>query len=172
MLYWFLFNIHVNHEWTFFIWTVLLINSFVGFYGISTIVGYLMPNPLNIYIYIYIFLNDAKLLFCIMLNGFKYCYVSLIIPLCVRQLKDKTVLFQAIQLSNSHLFAHSLVQAFLFDLSTRPYQVLPLRASVDLEVLAMMGYSIFHLIPALLIWFLFFIGISTFICYLMPKPSF
>ena len=25
----------------------------VGFYGISTIVGYLMPNPLYIYIYIY-----------------------------------------------------------------------------------------------------------------------
>ena len=26
----------------------------VGFYRISTIVGYLMPNPLDIYIYIYI----------------------------------------------------------------------------------------------------------------------
>ena len=28
--------------------------GFVGFYGISTIIGYLMPNPLSIYIYIYI----------------------------------------------------------------------------------------------------------------------
>ena len=27
----------------------------VGFYGISTIVGYLIPNPLYIYIYIYIY---------------------------------------------------------------------------------------------------------------------
>ena len=26
----------------------MLYNSFVGFYGISTIIGYLMPNPLYI----------------------------------------------------------------------------------------------------------------------------
>ena len=30
----------------------------VGFYGISTIVGYLMPNHLNIYIYIYIYILE------------------------------------------------------------------------------------------------------------------
>ena len=31
--------------------------GFVGFYGISTIVGYLMPNLLYIYIYIYIYIK-------------------------------------------------------------------------------------------------------------------
>ena len=47
------------------------------------------------------------------LNGSKYCYVSLTIQLDIcyffyLQLNDQTVLFKTIQLSISHLFAHSL----------------------------------------------------------------
>ena len=61
------------------------------FYGISTIVGYLMPNPLYTYILnIYdkwthfvdnIFKRAWAYLFYIQLNGFKYCHVSLTIHL-------------------------------------------------------------------------------------------
>ena len=41
---------------TLFINIYIYIYDLVGFYGISTIVGYLMPNPLFIYIYIYIYM--------------------------------------------------------------------------------------------------------------------
>ena len=34
-----------------------LVGWLVGLYGISTIVGYLMLNPVHIYIYIYIFIK-------------------------------------------------------------------------------------------------------------------
>ena len=66
---------------------VLNIYCLVWFYGISTIVCYLMLNPLYIYIYIYIyiwfvntfckkiFLNEPELF----LNGFKYCYITVTI---------------------------------------------------------------------------------------------
>ena len=75
--------------------------SLVGFYGISNIVGYLMPNTLYPYIliinilililfihilliYIYMickhilqirFLNKLEL-FCTLLNGFKHCFIT------------------------------------------------------------------------------------------------
>ena len=60
-----------------------------------------------------IFLNEPKLIFFgIQLDGFKYCYKSLIIQLNIShlftQLNDQTVLFQTIQFRISHLFAHSL----------------------------------------------------------------
>ena len=60
----------------------------VWFYGISTIVGYLMPNPVFTYtfniwfvnILLITFLNKAELnFFGSQLNGFKYCYVTVII---------------------------------------------------------------------------------------------
>ena len=56
----------------------------VGFYGISTIVGYLMPNPLYIYIYIYIYVcMICKHILCLssfytQLIGFKYCNITVI----------------------------------------------------------------------------------------------
>ena len=53
------------------------------------------------------------------LNTSKYCYVSLTIQLNIshlfEQLKDQTVLFQAIQFSISHLFASSKCQTVPFD---------------------------------------------------------
>ena len=57
------------------------------FYNISTTVDYLMPNPVNKYILNYVickhfvddFLNEPELYFWIQLNGFKYCYLTLII---------------------------------------------------------------------------------------------
>ena len=58
------------------------------FYGISTIVGYLMPNPVYTYIsniydlqtLLITFLNKPKLIFfCTQLNDVKYCYVTVTI---------------------------------------------------------------------------------------------
>ena len=77
--------------------------GWVGLYGISTIVGYLMPNSVFTYILIiwfvktfcrYTELNDQTILFqfsmSTKLNYSKYCYVSL-----------------TIQLNISHLFTHN-----------------------------------------------------------------
>ena len=60
-----------------------------GFYGISTIVGYLMPNPLytyilNIYDFKTHFVDNISewayaIFFGTQLNGFKYCYVTVTI---------------------------------------------------------------------------------------------
>ena len=62
------------------------------------------------------------------------------------QVNAETVLFQAIQLSISHLFAPSLnVKQFYL-----PYQALPLRVGVDLGVIAMKGYSAFAKAPVVL----------------------
>ena len=62
----------------------------VWFYGLSTIVGYLMSNPVYTYIlniYIYDFqtnfveniLKHAWTLFSPQLNGFKYCFITVTI---------------------------------------------------------------------------------------------
>ena len=61
---------------------------------------------------------------CTQLNDSKYCYVSL-----------------RIQLVISHFFAHILNSSIW--LVDRNYQVLPLRARVDLEVMVMKRYSTF-----------------------------
>ena len=57
---------------------MMMIYILVWFPGISTTVGYLMPNPIYTYI-----LNSYKLT---KLNGFKYCYVSLTIQLNISYL--------------------------------------------------------------------------------------
>ena len=76
-----------------------------------------------------------------------YCYVSLTIQLNIShlftQLNNKTVLFLAIQFSISHLITQFESQTFLFCPLIGPYQVVPLRARVDLETMAMKGYSTF-----------------------------
>ena len=64
--------------------------------GISSIVGYLMPNPFYTYIKYMIckhilkitFLNEPEL-FCTQIKGFKYCYIT-------------------VTIYTSYLFAHSL----------------------------------------------------------------
>ena len=77
-------------------------------------------------------------------NSCKYCHVSLTIQLKHQlfidtHLNDQTVLLQAIQLSNSHLFALSLnIKQF--------YRTL----SVDLRAMTIKGYSAFPKAPALL----------------------
>ena len=86
----------------------------VWFYGISTILGNLMPNLLY---------TEPKL---IILHTVKCFQVLLYITnnlityqsLIETQLNDQTVLFQPIQFSISHLLAHSLnvKQFFLLDL--------------------------------------------------------
>ena len=84
---------HINHCRLFnaisslYIYIKYIWFGLVGFYGISTIVGYLMPNPfytkiLNIW-YVNIFsgkiLKRAWALSCTQLNGFKYCYKKIAI---------------------------------------------------------------------------------------------
>ena len=68
----------------------------VGFYGISTIVGYLMPNPLYTYIS-----NIYDLVwFGWVLWHINHCKLFYIKPIFMH----KTVLFQAIQVSISTVF--------------------------------------------------------------------
>ena len=80
-------------------WRDLVINVLVWFYGISTIVGNLIPNPVFIYVLDISFenklgrytqLNDQTVLFLTKCNSSKYCYVQL-----------------TIQLNISNLFTHS-----------------------------------------------------------------
>ena len=65
--------------------------SLILFYGISTIVGYSMSNPLILDIYVIYKQKLTKL------NGSNYCYVLLTIQLNIShlltQLNDQTVLF-------------------------------------------------------------------------------
>ena len=69
-----------------------------------------------------------------------------------KQLNDQTFPSLAIQFSISHLFALRLNirQFVLFDPWIGPFQVLPLRARVDLGAMAMKGYTAFPKAPALL----------------------
>ena len=91
---WFLW--HINHYRFFnaksslYIYIKYIRFGLIWFYGMSTIVVYLMPNLLYIYIYILniymncthilliIFLNEPEL-FCTQLNGFEYCYITVTI---------------------------------------------------------------------------------------------
>ena len=54
------------------------------------------------------------------------------------QLNDKTIIFQAIQSSQSHLFALFKCQTFLFDSHLWPYQELPFWTRVDLGAMGML----------------------------------
>ena len=103
----------------------IYINDMLCFYGISTIVGYLIPNPIFTYmiykhilwIYALKWLTSSiskKIQFNISqkrLTGHKYFYVSLAISsvICLHTVKCKTVLFQTIQFSIwVFFFAYSL----------------------------------------------------------------
>ena len=97
---------------------VLLTFGLVGFYGISTIVDYFMPNNIYIYIYIYIyvciyiyqihricqhillitFLNKHKLV-RLHTDGSKYCNSIKNQSFVYTQLDNRTVLFPTIQFS-------------------------------------------------------------------------
>ena len=67
------------------------------------------------------------------------------------QLNDKTVLFQTVQFSISHLFALCLnVKKFLCDPYIGHYQVILLLARVDLGVMTIKGYPTFLKAAALL----------------------
>ena len=69
--------------------SIKMIDCLVGFYGISTIIGYLMPNSLYTYqiymtcknILLIRFLNEPEFIFffCMQLNGFKYCDIRVTI---------------------------------------------------------------------------------------------
>ena len=59
------------------------------------------------------------------------------------QLNDQTVLFQLIQFSMSFVYNRLKCQTVPLEPSIRHYQVLPLRAKLDLGVMAMKGPSTF-----------------------------
>ena len=102
----------------------------VWFYGISTIVGYLMINPLYTYISnINMIFKDilSPSFFCTMLNGFKYCYVS----------------HNLASVINVH------TKFVLFDPLIGPRKVLPFWVRVDLRAMAMKGSSTFSKYPRL-----------------------
>ena len=95
----------------------------VGFYGISTIVGYLMPNPLYTYIldiydlktvFVDNILKQVRVLSCTQFNGFKYCYLRKIILFTFnhffvhsKMVSNIAILIRIILFTNNHLFAHS-----------------------------------------------------------------
>ena len=90
-----------------FLWSYL--RGLVWFYGMSTIVGYAMPNPVYTYILdIYDLETQVKkvkwfqVLLCITNNSIKHQ------SFIYSQLNDETVLFLTIQFSISHFFALSL----------------------------------------------------------------
>ena len=60
----------------------------------------------------------------------------------------KTFLFQAIQFNQTIQFSIN-IPLVLFNPWIGPYQVLPCRASVDLEAMAIKGYSAFPKAPVL-----------------------
>ncbi len=119
---------------------------------------YITNNSIKHQLFVYTQLNDQTVLFqtvqfymSMKLNSSKYCYVSLTIQFKYQsfvytQLNDQTFLFQAIQFSISTQFK---CQTVLFDPQIGPYQVLPLRARVNLGAMATKGYSIFPKTPAL-----------------------
>ena len=95
---------HINHcrlfNAKFYLYTYIKYIWFglAGFNGVSTIIDYLMPNPLYTYvlnmickhILLITFLKKPELIFYTQLNGFKYFYLTGIIPFTI-----------------NHLFAHS-----------------------------------------------------------------
>ena len=141
----------------------------VWFYGISTIVYHLMPNPflyiktvlfqtiqfsINL-VFVYTQLNIQRVLF-------QTIQFSINSVFCYTQLNIQTGLFQTIQFNVStqfkcqkqfyfKQFSFAWVQftceTLLFDALIGPYLVLPLQARVDL---AMKEYSAFLKAPALL----------------------
>ena len=108
-------------------WTTKHASVWFGFfYGISNIVGYLMPILVYTYILNIWFVNT-------------FCRYT--------QLNDQTVLFLTIQSSIKHLFNHGL-NIKQFYLTHR--KVLPLWARVDLGVISMKGYSTFPKAPVVI----------------------
>ena len=102
------------------------IEGYVWFYGISNIVGYLMPNPFFTYKHFYF-------------KQFSWTGNSFFV---YAQLNVKIVLFQAIRFSRN--------TQFLFDPQIGLSQVLPLQARMDRGAMAMRRYSTFPKARALL----------------------
>ena len=105
---------------------ILVWFGLVEFYGISTIVGYLMPNPVFTYI-----LNNT---------------------FCKNTVQWSNSFFLTIQLGLSHLFGHNLdIKTVLLNPQIGPYQVRPLQTRMDHRVMAVKGYSAFPKAPAFII---------------------
>ena len=112
--------------------------------------------------FVYTQLNDQTVLFQSIqfsmwtkLTSSKYGYVLLTIQLNVShlftELNDQTVLLQSF-VWTQFIFKSTQIkfQTVLFDPQIGPYQVLPLRARVDLGVMKIKAYSALPKAPALL----------------------
>ena len=119
--------------------------SLVWFYGISTMVGYLMPYTVNPFCRWHLWTSLSSF-FSIPLNDFNYFYVSLTIQSNISHflltVNDETIQFC--------VNAHFKCQTILFDPYIGPYQVLTLRTRADLGVMAVTSYSAFPNALALL----------------------
>ena len=112
--------------------------NLVWFYGISTIIGYLMSNSLYVCIRICIIckyivdniLSQPELIFGTQLNVSKYSYVSQTIQLNISyllpQLNDQTTISNYSIQHKSFLCSHFKCQTILFDTYIEPFQMLPL----------------------------------------------
>ena len=99
---------------------------------------------------------------CIQSNCFKYCYVLLIIQFRQTVKEFQILLFNTNNFIQYYAFICTLLDCSMYcyvslpivciefkcqiirlDQMIRPYQVLPLRVRVDLEVMAMKGYATF-----------------------------
>ena len=141
------------------VWFALL-----WFYGISTIVGYVMLNPVFTYIwffntfYRYKQINDRTVLFLTVRFSFsasKYYHVYLTV-----QLKKQLFVYALLNDFNLSVSNNSIYyKLFVFTVKMSnssiwpiigPCQVLPLWARVDLGVMAMKRYSAFPKASSLL----------------------
>ena len=138
----------------------------VGFYGISTIVGYLMPNPLFTYIF-----NICGLVLLGFIGDIKHCWLFKAIPsLCI---KIKYIWFGLVgifcittivgylipnPLSTYILIIYGLVG--FYGIST----IVDYLRQFPLDTLILNTYD--------LVWsfFVWFFCISTILVYLMPNP--
>ena len=91
-------------------------------------------------------------------NSSKYCYVSLTIQFNISHLFTHSYMIKQFYFNQFilawdiclHSVLFDLLHSVLFDLLMGPYQVLPLRARVDLVAMAMKEYSAFIKASALL----------------------
>ena len=88
---------------------------------------------------------------------------------CVIEVEHKIKFCVTLQInSTKHITLHKFME-IKFYLKHKSVQIQHPSYSPDLQLL---NQNTFVIIPDISIWFYLFNGISTFVCYLLPKPSF
>ena len=151
---------HINHCRLFYVKSSLYIYiryiwfGLVGFYGISTIVGYLMPSPLYTHTFKELEVICGHISISIVstqLNGFNNCYLTLI------SLFDINYLFahnQVLQCNTNNLILGTHLKSFKYF-----YILLTIKSSCHLlnsptVLFLTIQFNVSHLFAHSLIWFL------------------